>query len=267
METPQLMTSQVVGPGDSCRLATTICATALSAGLVCLSACGPGITPPADCSTDGDALPPTEPLPDLGPDALVCGEPGDLALTDEEVAALAGCQIFRGDLSVGRDVTDLSPLASLRVIEGRFGSQAYDLNLETLDGLDELEVVGEFSFHADGLRDLTGVRNLREVEGSFRFAGMANLTDLHGLQRLETTGDLELIFNRVLVSVDGLSSLRQVDGDLLIAENPELRDLSCLGALERVTGDVGIGSNPKLPAAHIERLVSRIEVGGEVHVD
>jgi hypothetical protein len=71
----------------------------------------------------------------------------------------------------------------------------------------------------------------------------------------------------VLVSVDGLSSLRQVDGDLLIAENPELRDLSCLGALERVTGDVGIGSNPKLPAAHIERLVSRIEVGGEVHVD
>jgi len=211
---------------------------------------------------------PASPLPDLGSDAVVCGEPGDRVGTDESVAALAGCNIYRGDaISLSSAVTDLSPLASLRVIEGSLESPGFNADLETLEGLEQLQSVGEFTFSRDGLRRVSGVSNLYEVKGHFKLFSLANLTDLDGLENLQSTGTLDVMINPVLTNIDGLSGLQRVDGDLRIEGNPELMELDGLKRLERVTGDLYIQGNPKVPSSEIDRLLERVAVDGEIHVD
>jgi len=211
---------------------------------------------------------PPAPLPDLGQDAIVCGEPGDRAGTDESVAALGGCQIYRGDaISLSSAVTDLSPLASLRVIEGSLESPGFNHDLESLEGLGQLQSAGAFTFSRDGLRSMSGVPHLREVKGYFKLLNLPNLTDLDGLENLQFTGRLDLMLNPVLIDIDGLSSLRRVDGDLYIDGNPELTGIDGLMALERVTGDLYIRGNPKVPTSQIDAFLSRVTVDGEVHLD
>ncbi len=198
------------------RHARTI-AFCLSSGLLGLTACGPVVDTCLDeVSTESSELPSVL-LPDLGSNPVICGEPGDRAGSDETVAALAGCEVYRGSLVLGRPVTDLAPLGSLRILDGSLSTPGFDYELETLEGLEQLQSVGELSFYHDGLRGLSGVPNLREVAGFFRLEGLPNLTDLDGLENLQSTGTFSVSFNPALIAIDGLSSLRHVDGDLYIA--------------------------------------------------
>ena len=247
--------------------AVALCLACLGPGLLGLPACGSRVHAlTAENSSESSGGPPA-PLPDLGSDVVVCGEPGDSAGTDGALAALAGCHIYRGSLSLGAAVTDLSPLASLRMVDGSVSSPGYNSDLETLEGLEQLQSVGEFSFFGDGLGGTSGVRNLREVKGAFRLTRLPNLTDLNGLENLRSTGTIEVSFNGVLVDIDGLSGLQRVDGDLYIDGNPELTGIGGLMALERVTGDLSIRENPKVPTSEIDALLSRVAVDGEIHVD
>src|SRR5687767_9438513 len=72
--------------------------------------------------------------PDIGPDAIVCGEPEDSVRNDEEIAALAGCEVYQGRVRLGRDVTDLTPLSSLRVIRGSLAGEGWGGFDQPLDG-------------------------------------------------------------------------------------------------------------------------------------
>jgi hypothetical protein len=234
--------------------------------LLALPACGSRVEPhTADSAESSGARPPS--LPDLGSDAVVCGKPEDRAENDESLAALAGCHVYRGSLSLSTAVADLSPLASLRTVEGSLSSPGYNSDLETLEGLEQLQSVGEFSFFGDGLASMSGVRNLFEVRGPFRLTRLRNLSDLDGLENLRSTGTLEVSFNGVLVDIDGLSGLQRVDGDLYIDGNPELTRVDGLMALEHVTGDLYIRENPKVPMSQIDALLSRVTVDGEVYLE
>ena len=247
------------------RHARTV-AFCLSSGLLALPACGPVVDTCLDeASTESSE--PSVPLPDLGSNPVICGEPGDHAGNDETVAALAGCEVYRGSLVLGWPATDLSPLGSLRIIDGSLSTPGFGHELETLDGLEQLQSVGEFSFYHDGLRGMSGVPNLREVAGFFQLYGLPNLTDLDGLENLQSTGTFNVFFNPSLVDIDGLSDLRHVDGDLYIDANPELTSIGGLMALEHVTGDLYIRENPKVPTCQIDALLARVTVDGEVHLE
>jgi hypothetical protein len=238
-------------------------------GLLSLPACSQRTTDSsADDSTGGDAptYPDLPPEADLGADAVVCGEPDDSFGMDEEVVGLTGCHIFLGSLHLTAQVTDFSPLASLRVIGGQLGTGAFNRGLETLEGLQRLESVGALMFSNDGIRDLSGIRNLREVEGDLNLSWLENLDRLDGLERLQTTGRV-IIQDNALVDLDGLSGLESVDGDLHILFNEELTSVEGLAKLKRVSGDLWIQGNPKVPKAQIDALIERIEIGGTVRMD
>jgi hypothetical protein len=173
-------------------------------------------------------------------EAVVCGEPDVFVWSDEEVANLGGCEIYRGSIGFGQ-FTNRAPLASLRVIEGSIGAGGYDLTVENLDGLERLESVGEFRFLGDGLRDLSGVRNLQRVDGFLRLDSLPNLPSLKGLE-----------------------NLRVVGGMMSMGGNPMLESLDGLAGLERVEGDLHITGNTLVPAAEVDALLARIEVGGKV---
>jgi hypothetical protein len=206
-------------------------------------------------------------LADLGSDAVVCGEPGDRAGSDEAFASLAGCEVYRGSLLLDQPGPDLSPLASLRIVEGVLTTTGFNYELETLEGLGQLQSVAEFRFSNDGLRSMSGVPNLREVNGSFYLSGLSGLADLGGLENLQSVGSFDVSFNSALVDIDRLSGLQHVDGDLRIDGNPELTGVDGLTALERVTGDLYIRENPKVPMSQIDALLSRVTVDGEVFLE
>lgn len=207
--------------------------------------------------------------PDLGSNAVICGEPGDSAATAEALAVLEGCQIYRGRLFVPHAFSgDLSVLSDLRIIDEDFGSLSNNANLETLEGLNKLQWVGSFSFSNDALVDLSAMGNLTGVHGLFDLFGLPALPDCHGLERLATVGgNMRFEINPELRSLDGLSGLEWIGGDLRIVKNAKLQSLSGLTNLRQVDGDVRIQLNDSLPADEIDALLSRIEVGGGVILD
>lgn len=207
--------------------------------------------------------------PDLGPDAVVCGEPGEYAATDEDIAQLAGCEIYQGRIvTLYPQVTDLSPLASLRIIREDLAGGGGNVDLETLDGLAQLEWVGSFHFSQDGLRDLSALGNLAGIDDYFEFLALPNLTNCNGLEQLRSVGgNFRLVVNEELTSLDGLSGLEWIGGELYIEDNEKLASLDGLSGLMQVDGDVTIKLNPLLAPADIDAFVSRIEIGGEVHLD
>mgnify|MGYP000173614111 CR=1 FL=1 len=248
-------------------LARPLLGRAPGLGLLGLLACGPKADAPlAESSSESSGAQPPASL-DLGSDAVVCGEPGDRAGSDESFAALAGCEVYRGSLSLDHPGPDLSPLASLRILEGALTTTGFNYELETLEGLEQLQSVGEFRFSNDGLRSMSGVRSLREVEGFCYLSGLSSLADLDGLENLRSAGGLEVSFNSMLVDIDGLSGLQRVEGDLRIDGNPELTGVDGLSALEHVTGDLYIRENPKVPLSQIDALLSRVTVDGQVYLE
>ncbi len=261
------MTSHFIRFISSRDRAVVLCVAGLGPALLGLPACGSRVDAPMAESSSESSGSASAPLPDLGSDAVVCGEPGDRAGNDESFAALAGCQVYRGSLSLDHPGPDLSPLASLRILEGALTTTGFNYELESLKGLEQLQSVGEFRFSNDGLRSMSGVLSLREVKGFFYLSGLSNLTDLDGLENLRSTGSFEVSFNIVLVDIDGLSGLQRVDGDLRIDGNPELTGIDGLMALEHVAGDLYIRENPKVPMSQIDALLSRVTVDGEVYLE
>lgn len=183
---------------------------------------------------------------DAGWEGVVCGDGTSVdGVAQANLDALEGCEILRGNLHLtapvlDRDppISDLSPLASLRVVEGGIGC-GHNPDLETLDGLERLEVVDGLSFQGcDGLRSLSALRSLRDLgRRDVSIESMEHLTDLRGFE-----------------------GIRVVGRNLRIVSNPNLTSLDGLEALERVEGRLSIALNPRLPQSEIDELRSRVEV-------
>lgn len=164
--------------------------------------------------------------------------------TDEEIQSFAGCQVLEGSLQVNHIVTDLSPLSSLKVIEGSISGGGYRFKPFSLDALENLEVVGEdLRFHNDNVTSFQGIAKVHTVGGGLNLNSVPDLEDLRGLEKVRT-----------------LKSLR-------IAYNPKLQTLAGLDGLEAVEGDVYIKGNEVVPVAEIDALLARIQVGGTIQRD
>jgi hypothetical protein len=125
----------------------------------------------------------------------------------------SGYAIITGRLAIfGSDITDLTPLSCLKIIEGEL-SIDNAINLTNLEGLNRLQTVG----------------------GDVKISNNLALTDIDDLEKLsEVGGRLSIFDNLVLSSIQGLGNLELLGGDLTINENDALQSLIGLNRLNSV---------------------------------
>jgi len=190
-------------------------------------------------------------------------------LIDEQCSEITGSLSIQG----GRDLTDISGLASLRKV-GESVTISDNLALSSLDGLGGLTTIngalllrGPFTslmgLHVTSVRDgfsledsaltsLAGLEQLNTV-GGLTLSGNLQLASLEALANLGSVGSgLELHENAVLPALTGLESLTRVD-TLNIVSNAELGSLGALlGWPGRTVGAMTISNNPRLPQCQVE---------------
>lgn len=186
-----------------------------------------------------------------------------------ELDALLGCEEIRGDLLVHVfEGTDLSPLESLRSIDGDFfigiypALQALDeaaldawfaetarieeiVNagwLTSLAGVEALEQVGALTIAGISAPNLEAFESLRRMSGDVAGAGAGalsitranNLVDLSGLDDVRGIHWLQLDDNASLESLDGLQVSSQMDY-IWLRGSPRLSDVDALAPVGFVT--------------------------------
>jgi hypothetical protein len=201
-----------------------------------------------------------------------------------ELDALRGCEAIRGDLTVMVfEGTDLSPLASLRAVSGALLlgatarpipdeilvnpmgnelAEAFEISeaesarsheiieagwLDSLHGLEALELVGKLTMYGVGAPDLLAFESLRSLSdhplrnegGDLWIEQAKNLTDLRGLEGVAGIRSLRLSDNPSLQSLDGIDvsarsgavALPRVDS-VSLQRNPQLTDLTALSNVD-----------------------------------
>jgi hypothetical protein len=167
-----------------------------------------------------------------------------LTSTQDDVDHLAGCREVTGTLEITAwPGLDLAPLASLRQVGGWLDIEGA---LESLDGLDGLERVGELHLNGLDVTSLAPLRNLTEVSyepavspwgfATIYIADCAHLIDLDGLENLAIWDEFYLSRVPTLESLRGLVTSRE-NQRLYVSDAPSLRDIASLGGgvhLERI---------------------------------
>lgn len=179
---------------------------------------------------------------------------GDLSLSTqngiENFGALGYAEI-NGNLElsgfiVNSNITDLSPLESIKIVRGYFDINFLN-DLETLSGLG-IEHVG-YSFRIrqnHSLLDLNGLENLTEVLGAFEIEQNTHLQSISGINNLHTIGTLLRIKNNVyLLSISGFNSLSDVD-TIMIDANWSLVEINAFSNVTVLIGDLNIHDNTSL---------------------
>jgi hypothetical protein len=164
----------------------------------------------------------------------------------DELDGLAGCTEVTGHLSVTAwRGLDLAPLASLRRVGGRLTLQGTDAlaPLDSLEGLERLERVGELFLVGLGITSVAPLRNLTEASydplaNSYGFSTVYirdcdRLIDLTGLENLTVWDEFELFNMASLESLRGLVTNRE-NQRLNVSHAPSLRDIANLGGGTRL---------------------------------
>ncbi|MEY2934370.1 MAG: hypothetical protein RL033_5119, partial [Pseudomonadota bacterium] len=189
---------------------------------------------------------------------------GSVRVTSQaDLAQLEGCEEIDGDLIV--DVfagADLSPLASLRVVDGLLQLGAFpalpeegvdtsdfdvlqaeinqifaDGYLPSLAGLESLERVASLDLSL-AAEDLSPLHALRELRGQERLqpAGLitihgSQIRTLRGLENIESIRHLSLITNPELESLGGIA-LDSNAGNIELLDSPKLTSLAELAHVQ-----------------------------------
>jgi hypothetical protein len=260
--------------------------------LIALPDAGAGLAPDAGVPTA------TLPVLDAGGAELgaACGADGVVhhsveVTRQEQLDQLAGCARIAGNLNLYARNFDLSPLLSLRVVEGRLWVDGEDApppggRQEVLDGFRGLEQVGALTLLRVNVRNLAALRRLRRIGfgaddvrelaladddqlGAFEVRLCANFADFSGLDSLEQVDAIELRSDPDLQRLSGMPRLQRVDR--LEAMATPLVDLSGLGtflqslnlrstALEHLTG-LGNASRLRTLALSKNRSLTSLEGG------
>jgi len=233
--------------------------------MLCRLACAGSLT--LGCSSEAVDLGGGTLTRDLSRGA-VCAESPEitqdvLVSKQEELDALAGCEVIHGNLIVRIYAdADLTPLGSLRVVDGDLGlgipqrwpgvigyslSELLDEELalvqagwvESLDGLRALERVGSMYLRGLPGEDLTAFESLTSIGGNlqdFSRGGIIlqqnyNLRDLAGLENMIGLDRLVITLSPALESLDGLRVGEQL-GFIGLYGNPLLTDVSALSGVK-----------------------------------
>ena len=108
---------------------------------------------------------------------------------------------------------------------------------------------------------LSGLRNLRFIEGHFSVSKNASLTSLSGLEKLiSVKGDFVVINNEDLSTLNGLKNLNTIGGSFYVSNNTSLTSLNGLENLISIDNSLKVWKNPSLTSLNgLENLTS---IGG-----
>lgn len=149
------------------------------------------------------------------------------------------------DLKIsGNDITDLSPLNQLTGLYGVLEIRDC-ANLTSLNGLDNISVVGNDALDGLILRDLpslndiSALSSLDTIVGEFTIRTCAQLSNLQGFNNLVyVDGSVIIRDNNSLVSLQGFNQLDFIGETLEIVENGSLTDISALSSVDTITGGI-----------------------------
>lgn len=213
----------------------------------------------------------------------------------DEIEQLAGCEEIDGDLHIEIFAdADLTPLSSLRIVDGLLEIGAYpdaanqenaDLgeikgqvnrivrngylnSLTGLEGLQRATTLTISSIAAEdlepllGLRQLSGRANGVPPAGSLYIDSTKNLRDLHGLSNIESVQDFALRDNPALASLGGLQ-LGTTGARISVSDSPLL---SSLAELESVQSAIAL-SLTNLGITDLDDLANLSYVEQEIIID
>ena len=145
-----------------------------------------------------------------------------------------------------------------------------DLDIDSQAELDSLGVkmgsvgtiiAGDLAIH--NIIDLSALAGLSRVGGDLMILRNDSLLTLNGFQNLTTViGSLTIGFNFKLTDLDSLASLRRVGVALNLLSNPSLVSIKGLEAIDHVGGSVEISNNGSLDAAAVQALIDSLVAGG-----
>jgi hypothetical protein len=196
----------------------------------------------------------------------VCGDAnGTLTVESQaELDELSACEVIEGQLSIqAPDVTNLSPLAALRLVTDEFSIYGATA-LESLAGLTQLEHVGSLAFlQNDALTDLRGLETLRTIGGGVQVNRIAidtnpklgRISELSGASA--SVESVEIFGNPELTSLDGLprvTSLRY-----LVVTATAVENLSAFSSLVECD-DLAIEGNSALTTLALDDLAASTQL-------
>lgn len=190
----------------------------------------------------------------------------DLKLTTQAAVNSfnASCKTINGDITIsGADITDLTPLQNIEVMNGKLTIQA-NPKLASLTGLESITSAQHLLIYSnDLLPDLTGFKKLKAIWGTTHIRFNKNLDNLKGLDSLVNASTFYITNNDSLTSLSGLGSLESVSDILSIGSNVRLATLKGLDKLSGVSR-INIGGNDAL--ADLSGLENLTSVSYQMHV-
>jgi PKD repeat protein len=109
--------------------------------------------------------------------------------------------------------------------------------------------------------DLSPLGGILSISGLLSIGAMPDLETLHGLEGLRSVGDLRIVNNGVLTSLEALQNLRRATS-VTVQNNVRLLAFDGLGQLQEVEGDFTIGLNTAM--SDISGLQNLERIGGEL---
>lgn len=141
-----------------------------------------------------------------------------------------------GEIDFNSDIVDLTPLNSIREIQGRLYMKAF--NLEDLNGLQNLQKVGGLRFNYVGIQNLDALESLIQIGGlneldppdaqyfplmeSLMIEGAPFLESIEGLRNITSLRALHLSQLGSLSNLNGLENLTSVEDYIEIGASPFL---------------------------------------------
>jgi hypothetical protein len=259
VEDPSTSGSGGPGPGDT-TIGTT--GTIESSGTTDVA----GMTLTGSDESSGTTSAPPECPPDttLVQDWVLLSEPANLQ-------ELVSIECIEGNVSIAGSAGSLESLIALRRIGGSLFISEPGWANTGLAGLEGLEFVGGVVriFDVD-LESLNGLNNLAEV-GSLEFHGVTP-GDFDGLDSLTTIHGRMMLGEFLagwtcpnLVSLSGLPSLVSIGHDMEIY-GTALTELSGLADLQAIGGELRIHHNASLPNCEAFTFAESVNVGGDVEI-
>lgn len=174
-----------------------------------------------------------------------------------------------GQIEGVSDSGTISALDASSNVEGSAaGHTCGDIVIET--ALDLKQVAGCTSISGDltvsqdavEITELKGLETIQTIEGGLYITG-PSLTTVDGLKNLTKVGGDLMIQSIALTSLDGLKNLESVGRDLYLIVCLELTDLKGLERLRSIGGVPTIRELPKVPTCQAIELLERINPSGD----
>ncbi|SFW36484.1 YARHG domain-containing protein [Cellulophaga fucicola] len=160
---------------------------------------------------------------------------GDLFPKDFDKFKSGAYTSLNGDLRVyDSKITDLAQLKSLKSVKG-------NVYIGIDDYKSKLEEGNKY------ITSLNGLNNLKEISGELEINDNKLLIDITALKKLKKVDKLNVSYNPVLTSLEGLNSVSgSIPNGLAISKNKRLQDISQLSGITSVGEYIAITSNLSL---------------------